>query len=115
MSALLEVSSTIRTSGSADIFDAKTNVAHNHKESSDDNGNNYGSSADTSNPPCASKSQVATTTPKISIIFNQSADIKVGSFGNFKFVDSQRARRETFGGDPMIFPANPTNQNKTMS
>ena len=61
------------------------------------------------------KSKVAITTPKMSMFLNQSVDIKVGYFGHFEFVDSQRAHHETFGDDPMIFTANPTNQNKTMA
>ena len=43
------------------------------------------------------------------------ADIKVGYLGKFEFVDSQRTYCETFGDDPMIFPANPTNHNKNMA
>ena len=82
MSALLGGSSTIRTSDSADIFYDKTDVEHQKKEASDDNGDNDGSSAVMSTPPCVSKSKVATTTPKMSILFNQSEDIKVGHFGN---------------------------------
>ena len=35
MAALLEVSPSIITSASTDIFDAKTDVAHQHKENSD--------------------------------------------------------------------------------
>ena len=44
-------------------------------------GKNDGSSAVTSTPPCVIKSKVAITTPIMSILFNQSADIKVGYFG----------------------------------
>ena len=88
---------------------------HQHKEASDENGENDGSSAVTSTPHRANKSIVATTTPKMSILFNQLEDIKVGYFGHFEFVDSQRAHRETFGDNPMLFPANLTNQNKTMA
>ena len=51
----------------------------------------------------------------MSILFNWSEDIKVGHFGKFEFVDSQRAHCETFGEVPTIFLANPTNQNKTMT
>ena len=51
----------------------------------------------------------------MSILFNQSEYIKVGYFGKFEFVDSQRAHCENFDKDPMVFPANPTNQNKTMT
>ena len=58
---------------------------------------------------------MATTTPKIGILFNQSEDIKVGHFGKIEFVDSQRDHRETFGEVPMILLDNPTNQNKTMA
>ena len=50
----------------------------------------------------------------MSILFNQSEYIKVGYFGKFGFLDSQRAHLETFGKDPMLFPANPINRNKTM-
>ena len=64
-------------------------------------------------PPRAGRSKVATTTPKISIFFNLSSDNKVGYLGKLEFVDSHRAHRETFGGDPMISPNNPTNQCKT--
>ena len=91
MAALLEVSSTIRTRFSTDIFDAKTDVVHHNKEASGEDGNNGGSSAVTSTPPRAIKSRIATTTPKMSILFNQSDDIKVGYFGNVGFVDSKRA------------------------
>ena len=51
----------------------------------------------------------------MSILFNQSENIKVGYFGNFDFVDSQRAHRETFGKDPMLLPSDPKNQIKTMA
>ena len=115
MPALLKVSLDIRTSVSVDIFYSNTNVAHQHQESSDNDGENDGSSAVTSTPPRARKSKVDTTTPKISMFLNQSADLKVGYFGNFNFVDIQRAHRGTFGDNPMIFPANPTNNNKTMA
>ena len=50
----------------------------------------------------------------MSMLFNQLVDIKVGYFWNFEFVDIQRAHCETFGDDPMIFPDNPTKQDKTM-
>ena len=83
MSALLEGSSTIRTSFSADLFGANKDVAHQHEAASYDNGKSYGSSAVTSTPPCVGISKVATTTPKTSILFNLSADIKVGYFVNF--------------------------------
>ena len=115
MSDLLGGSSTIRTSASANLLIDKTNVAHQHKEASDDDGKNYGSSAVTQIPPHVGKSKVATTTPKISILFNQWEDIKVGHFGKVEFVDSQRAHRETFGEVPMILLANPANQLKTMA
>ena len=115
MAALLGGSLTIRTSISADIFNANINMSHHHKKASDNNSKNDGSSAVKPTPPCAVKSKVATTTPKMSIFFNQSGDIKIGYFGIFKFVDSQMDHHETFGEDPMIFPANPTKQNKTTS
>ena len=83
MADLLGGSSTIRTSGSADIFNAKTDVAHRNKEASEDNGKNNGISAFTSTSSYKSKYKVDNTTPKISILFNQSADIKVGYFSNF--------------------------------
>ena len=51
----------------------------------------------------------------MSILFNQLEDIKVGYFGVFEFVDSQRAHRKTFIDEPMLYPANPTNQNKTIA
>ena len=114
MAALLEGLSTIRTSVSADIFDANTNVDHKHKETSDNNGNIYVSSTVTLTPPHAINSKVDTTTPKMSILFNQLTDIKDGYFGKFESVDSQRACRETFCKNPILFPANQTNQNKTM-
>ena len=109
MDAFLEGSLNIRTSVSADIFDAKTDVAHQHKEASANDVKNDGSSAVTSTPPCARKYRVYTTTPKMSILFNQSAYIKVGYFGKFEFVDIQRDHHETFGDDPMIFTSKPTN------
>ena len=80
MAALLKGSSTIRTSVSADIVYDKIDVVYQHKEASDDDGDNDGSSAVASTPPYASKYIVATTTPKFSILFNQSEDIKVGYF-----------------------------------
>ena len=115
MAALIRGSSTITTSVSADVFDAKTDVAHHHKEASDDNDNKSGSGKVTSTSPCEGKSKVATTTPKMSILFNDLADIKVGYVGKIEFVDSQRAHHETFGDNPIIFPANPTNHIKTIS
>ena len=90
-------------------------MAHQHKEASDDDGKNYGSSVVAPIPTHVRKSKVATNTPKISILFNQSEDIKVGHYGKIEFVDSQRAHRETFDEVPMILLANPTNQNKTMA
>ena len=42
MAALLEVSSTIRTRFSTDIFDAKTDVVHHNKEASGEDGYNGG-------------------------------------------------------------------------
>ena len=45
MADLLEGASTIRTSVSSDIFDAKTDVAYSQKEFIDENGENGGSSA----------------------------------------------------------------------
>ena len=90
-------------------------MAHQHKEASDEDGKNYGSSAVTPIPPHVGKYKVVTTTPKMCILFNQSEDIKVGRFGQIEFVDSQRAYCETFGEVPTMLLANPTNQNKTMS
>ena len=115
MAALLGGSSTIRTSASAGLFDDKTDVAHQRKEASDDDGKNYGSSAVTPTPPCVGKSKVATTTPEMSILFNQSKDIKVGNFLIIEFVDSQRDHRGTFGKFPTIFNDKPTNHNKIMA
>ena len=43
------------------------------------------------------------------------ADIKVGYFEKLYFVDNHRDHRETFGDNPMVFLANPTKQEKTMS
>ena len=93
MADLLRGSSTIRTSASANLFNDKTDVVHQHKEASDDDGKNYGSSVVTPIPPHVEKSKIDTTTPKMSILFNQSEDIKVGHFGKIEFVDSQRAHR----------------------
>ena len=70
MAALLGVSSTIRTSASADIFDDKTNVAHNHKEASDEYGDNDEIRAVMPNPHYVNKYKVANNTPKMSILFN---------------------------------------------
>ena len=115
MYAILGGSLSFRTSSSDDIFGAKTDVAHQHKESNDNVGNNDKSRTVMLNPLCVVKSKVATTTPKTSILFNQVADIKVCYFGKFEFVDIQRAHRETFDDDHMIFTAQPTNKNKTMA
>ena len=90
-------------------------MVHQHKETSDKDGENYGSSAVTLTPPRASKSRVGTTTPKMSILFNQSEDIKVGYFGHFEFLDIQRSHCETFCDNPMLFTVNLTNKNKTMA
>ena len=97
MDALIEGSSTIRTSVSADLFGANTDVAHHHKDSCDVNGENYGSSLVTLTPPCMFKSKVATTKPKMSILSNQSADIKVGYFGNFVRLFHLSSRRSLGG------------------
>ena len=113
MSELLGGSPTIITSVSADIFDAKTDVAHHNEKDSDNDGKNYGSSMVTLKPPHAGKSKVATNTPKTSALFTQSEYIKVGYFGKFEFVYIQRDHRETFYDEPMIFFVNPNNQNKT--
>ena len=51
----------------------------------------------------------------MSVLFNNLENIKVGYFQNFEFVDSQRDHHETFGDDTIIFTANPTKQEKTMS
>ena len=115
MDDLLEGSSTIRSSVSADLFNANTDMEHQHKEASEDDSENDESSAVTSTPTCASKSRVDTNAPKMSILFNQLIDIKVGYFEEFEFVGSQRSHRENFCDEPMIFPSNPTNQNKTMA
>ena len=115
IAALLKILLAVRISVSADIFDAKTNVAHQYKEASDKDGNNDVSSVVTPTPPCAIKSRLATTTPKMSTFLNQSADTKVRSFGKFEFLDGQRSHRENFDDNPMIFPDNPTNHNKTMA
>ena len=89
MDVLIGGSSNIIASVSADLFDSNINVLHHHKEASDDNIYNDRSNAVTSNSPCAIKSKVAITETKKSLLFNQSADIKVGYFGKFEFVDSQ--------------------------
>ena len=80
MASLIGDSLNIRTIVRAYPFDAKTDVAHHHKEASDKNGYNDESSAVTLTPIWASKYKVATTTPKMNIMFNQSEDIKVGYF-----------------------------------
>ena len=115
MAALVRGSSTIRTSVSADIFDAKTDAARHHERASDENGKNYVSRKITLTPSCAGIYKVATITLRMSILFDQLVDIKVGYFGHFEFVDRQRYHRETFGNDPMIFSDNPTKQEKTMT
>ena len=115
MAALFGGSSTIWNSVSAVLFDYNTNMAHQRKEASDINGKNNWISVVTQTPPCAVKSNVATTTPEMSTLFNQSADIKVGYFGIFEFVDIQRSQCETFGDNLINFPPNPTKQNKTMA
>ena len=51
---------------------------------------------------CAGMSRVVITILKISIFFNQYADIKVVSLEKFEFVDSQRAHCEAFGDDSTI-------------
>ena len=66
-------------------------------------------------PPCAGKYMVPTTTLKMRKLFNQSVDIKVGYFGIFELVESQKARLETFSHNPTIFTDNPPNHNKTMA
>ena len=99
MADLLGGSLTIRNITRADLFDSKTNAAHHHEEVSGEDGENNGSRMVTSTQPHAGKSKVATTTQKMSILFNQSEYIKVGYFGKFEFVDSQRAHCETFDGD----------------
>ena len=58
-------------------------MVHQHNEASDKNGKNNGSIALTSTPTRVGKYKVATTTPKMSILLNQLADIKVGYFGRF--------------------------------
>ena len=103
MADLLGVSSTIRTSFSADIFYSMTDMVHWHRDYSDNHGNNDVSCAVTPTPPRAVKSKVANTTQKLSVLFNQSLDIKVGYFGNFEFVDSQRDHHETLGSNPWYF------------
>ena len=90
-------------------------MVNQHKEASENNVENNGSSVFTLTPPRAGKYKVATTTPKMSILFKQSTDIKFDYFGNFGFLYSQMAHRDSFGDDPMIFSTNPTNQNKNMS
>ena len=84
-------------------------MAHQHKEASDDDVENYGSSAVTVTPPRMIKSKLATTKPKMSILFNQLEDIKVSHFGKIEFVYRKRAYCETFCKVLMIFLANPTN------
>ena len=68
-----------------------------------------------STPPHAVIAEVSTTTPKMSVFFNQSAEIKAGYFGKSKFVNRQRDHHETFRKHPTIFSSKPTKQEKTMS
>ena len=110
MAAILLISSAVRNSTSTDIFDANTDGAQQHKEYSDEDDDNDRSRLVTSTPHNAGRYKIATTTPKTIKLFNQSADIKVGNFRNFEFVDSQRAHCETFVNDLMIFLDNPTKQ-----
>ena len=58
---------TIITSVSAGLFNAMTDVTHKHKEDSDEDIKNNGSSVVMLNPTHAGKSKVANTTPKMSI------------------------------------------------
>ena len=51
MDALLGGSQAARTIISSDIFDAKTNVVHQHKEASDKSDENNGSNTVKSTPP----------------------------------------------------------------
>ena len=67
------------------MFDANTDASHQQNWASVDDGKNYGSIAVTSNPPCTGIYKATTTTPKMSILFNQSEDIKFGYFGKFEF------------------------------
>ena len=83
MADLLKSSSLIRTIISADIFNAKTDVAHQHKEDNNNNVKNNGSSTVIFTPPRAINSRVSTTIPKMSILFNELTDIKVGYLGKF--------------------------------
>ena len=113
MADLLGGSSTIRTSISADTLDAKTDVTHQQDQENDDDSKNNGSIRVTLTTPRVGRSKVATTTPKMRILFNQSEDIKVGYFRKFEFVDIQRAHSDTFDDYHMIFLANPIKQYKT--
>ena len=115
MAAITRGSSAIRTSVSSDIFDDKTDGVNKHKEASYDYVENNESSAVTLNPPHAGISKVDTITPKMSILFNQSAYIKFGYHGKFEFVDTQRAKDDNFCKYHMIVPTNPTKQEKTMT
>ena len=72
-------------------------MAHHHNEASDDDVENYGTSAVTATPPRMIKSKLATTKPKMSILSNQSADIKVGYFGNFVRLFHLSSRRSLGG------------------
>ena len=57
MAALLKDSFTIRTTPSADIFDAKPGAAHQHKEASVENGENNRIRTVLSTPPCTGRSK----------------------------------------------------------
>ena len=83
MAAITRGSSAIRTSASSDIFDDKTDEANQHKEASYDYVKKNESSAVTLIPPHVGRSKVDTITPKMSILFNQSAYIKFGYHGKF--------------------------------
>ena len=108
LAALLGGSLAIITSFSDDIFDAMTNVAHQHEVSSDDNGNKHGSSGVISTPPRVGISKVATTLPKMSLFKISWQILQLDFLVNFEFVDSLRARCESFCGNPIIFTVNPT-------
>ena len=83
MDALLGGPFNIRTNVNADHFNAKTDVDRHNEEASDNDGKNNVSSMFMSTLPCVGRYKVATTTPKLSIFFNQLVDIKVDYFGNF--------------------------------
>ena len=67
------------------MFDANTDASHQKNQASGDDGENYRSIAVTSTPACTGISKATTTTPKMSMLLNKSADIKVGYFGKFEF------------------------------